>query len=297
MAMESEHWQAKIVSNESVWKRTHDIHPILNPLSEESLRQVLRRARIGAAPRVLDLGCGLGSWIFRLVEMHPDATCVGVDMEASFIDRARIEAKRRGIEHQTDFRVGDAVNDAPEGEFDVVICTGLSEAFGGLRPMLDFLRSYLRPEGALIIGQGLWEKEPSEECLRVLETGRDEHTTFEGTIENISEAGWTPTYGHKSSEQEWDDFIWACVDGLTRWALEQTNEPFDEHSPPMSTPAILLATSSYRHAWLDTYRGTLGYATFVLRPVPLPWMPLLVSSQMANKAWKNAARSTPVRGA
>lgn len=286
-------WQSEIVDNESVWKRTHDIHPTLNPLFDESVRRILGRARLGTAPRVLDVGCGLGSWIFTLLDFCPDATCVGVDMEASFIERARIEAKQRGLEQRTDFRVGDATRDVPDEKFDVILCTGLSEAFGGLAEMLEFLRPYLHPTGTMIIGQGLWEKEPSEECLRVLDVERDEHTTFEGTVETIVGSGWAPIYGHKSTEQEWDDFIWACVDGLTRWALDEANEPSQDQSPMVSTPSILLATNSYRRAWLDSYRNTLGYATFVLRPVPRQWLPLMAATERAHKLWSTSANSSP----
>ncbi len=278
-------WQAEIVSNESVWKRTHDIHPTLNPLFDESVRRILGRARLGTAPRVLDLGCGLGSWIFQLLEFCPGATCVGVDMEPSFIERARAEAERRGLEQQTDFRVGDVTKDIPDERFDVILCTGLSEAFGGLGPMLDFLHAYLSPEGTMIIGQGLWEKEPSEECLRVLGTERDEHASFEETIDVICEHGWTPIYGHQSTRQEWDDFIWACIDALTRWALDEASAPTPGESAMVSTPSILLATNSYRHAWLDAYRDTLGYATFVLRPVPRQWLPLIVATERAHRVW------------
>ncbi|MFD6097938.1 SAM-dependent methyltransferase [Nocardiopsis flavescens] len=280
MPQETTTWQERITSNESVWNRAHDIHPILNPLYDESVRRILGRAAVADAPRVLDVGCGLGGWIFKILEFSPDATCVGIDMEASFIERARAEAEQRGLSDRVDLRVGDAVRDLPDERFDLIVCAGLPEAFGGLEPMLEKLRPLLSPQGRMIIGQGIWEREPDEECLRVLDASREDHGSLEETIDSIAHAGWAPVYGHKSTEQEWDDFVWACVDGLTRWALDG-----DGAGAGAETPRVLLAVSEYRHAWLNGYRGTLGYMTFVVRPIPRTWQPLVASYELARRTW------------
>ncbi|WP_150246396.1 SAM-dependent methyltransferase [Nocardiopsis quinghaiensis] len=278
-------WQMDIASDESVWNQTHDIHPILNPLDDTSVRRVLERTRLGPAPRVLDVGCGLGGWVFKILESYPEATCVGVDMVESFIERARAEAADRGVGDRTDFRTGDALKDLPDERFDLVVCAGLSEAFGGLEPMLHHLRPYLKNDGRMIIGQGLWNHEPDEECLRILDVDRDTHMPFEQAVDMIACAGWAPVYGHKSTEQEWDDFIWACVEGLTRWALDDLRGAGEQQVPGVSTPGILLTMSSYRRAWLHGYRSALGYATFVLRPLPPQWIPLLFAGELAQQTW------------
>ncbi|RMI30257.1 SAM-dependent methyltransferase, partial [Streptomyces triticirhizae] len=66
---------------------THAEHPIAAPLGEPSVAALLDRAlgpagQRPAAPRLLDLGCGQAAWPLRALEARPEATAVGVDVDA-----------------------------------------------------------------------------------------------------------------------------------------------------------------------------------------------------------------------
>lgn len=60
----------------------HADHPIAAPLDDASVHQLLTRAVRRGDERVLDLGCGEGTWLLRALEAHPGATAEGVDVSS-----------------------------------------------------------------------------------------------------------------------------------------------------------------------------------------------------------------------
>ena len=52
---------------------------------------------------------------------------------------------------------------------DAVLCIGASHAFGGLDGTLDALRRHLRPGGRALLGETIWEQQPSAAAQEALE--------------------------------------------------------------------------------------------------------------------------------
>ncbi len=74
-------------------------------------------------------------------------------------------------------------------------------------------------------------------------------------------SGWLPLQGHVvSSLQEWDAYEWSWTGSLTRWAFE--------HPHDSDCNEVLRTATEHRRAWLDGYRGTLGFVTLLLAPLP-----------------------------
>ncbi len=75
--------------------------------------------------RVLDLGCNAG--YFSLAAIDAGARFVhGVDIDADFIEQARLVFELNGVERQRyRFDRGDALERAFDSDFDVVLCLGL----------------------------------------------------------------------------------------------------------------------------------------------------------------------------
>ncbi|OPF72363.1 SAM-dependent methyltransferase [Streptomyces antioxidans] len=238
----------------------HADHPIAAPVADESVARLLDRAVADGAERALDLGCGGGEWLRRLLVRHPRLRAEGVDVHAEALERAREGAEESGVADRLVLHETDAAAFAPAHRFDVVLSVGAAHAFGGLLPTLAAARALLAPEGRVVVGDGFWERAPDAAALSALGATRDDHADLPTTVDRVVADGWTPVYGHVSTAGEWDDYEWSWTGSLSRWALDHREEPdaLDAYQ----------AAAEHRTQWLAGYRGTLGFVTLVLRRSP-----------------------------
>ncbi|NYI04543.1 SAM-dependent methyltransferase [Allostreptomyces psammosilenae] len=237
----------------------HGDHPIAAPLSEESVARLLDRAVPSGTGRLLDLGCGTGTWLRRALADRPGLRADGVDTDAAAIAAGREAAAAEGLADRLALHVRDATEFTAAVPYDLVLCVGATHAFGGLFPALEAARRHLAPGGGVLVGDGFWERAPDRGTL---EAGfaADEYDDLATTVDRITAAGWAPVYGHVSTGAEWDEYEWSWTGTLTRWALDHPEDPGGE--------AALRAASEHRAAWLHGYRGTLGFVTLLLRRTP-----------------------------
>jgi SAM-dependent methyltransferase len=146
--------------------------------------------------------------------------------------------KRRTLHHH------DAAGFTSSHSFDLVLSVGATHALGGLLPTLAAARRHLAPGGCVLIGDGFWEREPSQEAVEMLGHFTDLATTMERVVAD----GWTPLHGHVSTRQELDDYEWAWAGSLARWALIHRADPDSSHA--------LAAATTHRSEWLRVYRAT-----------------------------------------
>jgi len=77
-----------------------------------------------AGLRVLEYGCGTGSYAFELAKNGADV--VGIDISAVGIERAKEKAAERGLSDNTEFLVMDAEElTFPDADFDMVCGSGI----------------------------------------------------------------------------------------------------------------------------------------------------------------------------
>src|SRR5262245_3538036 len=72
----------------------HGDHAVLSPISDEKLNRVVDLLDLPPGARVLDVGCGKGELLLRVVERW-DAHGIGVDPNRAFLDVARSHADTR----------------------------------------------------------------------------------------------------------------------------------------------------------------------------------------------------------
>ncbi|MFJ8161105.1 SAM-dependent methyltransferase [Streptomyces sp. NPDC096136] len=244
------------MNREQMSKIAHTHHPIKSPLDDESVSRLLAHALPNGDERVLDLGCGGGEWLLRALTTHPRLRAEGVDISESDLAEARRKAVGLGLDDRLALHCRKAEEFSAPHRFDLVLCIGSTHALGGLLPTLEAARDHLAPGGRVLVGDGIWEREPSPEAVEVLGDFADLPTT----IERVTAAGWTPVQGHVSTRRELDDYEWANWGTLASWALDHPAHP--------DGPEVLAWATARRTEWLRTYRDTWGFATLLLRPTP-----------------------------
>ncbi|KOV60661.1 SAM-dependent methyltransferase [Streptomyces sp. MMG1121] len=234
-------------------RRAHADHPIAAPLSDDSVHRLLQRSLHRGDARVLDLGCGTGEWLGRALSTHPDVRADGVDLSEGALARAGERAGELGVRDRLTLHHEDAAVFRSAHSYDLVLSVGATHAFGGLLPTLAAARTHLAPGGRVLVGDGIWEGEPSQEAIKMLGDLADLSTT----VDRVVADGWTPVYGHVSTRQELDDYEWCWTGSLASWALDHPDSPDAEEA--LKTAAV------HREEWLRVYRDVFGFACLVLR--------------------------------
>jgi len=100
--------------------------------------------------RLLDLGCGTGSLVFRLADALPHASLVGIDLSRANVDAARREQARHASSARLAFEVADYLHYAAP-PFDAIVADGVLHLVPGeTRALARKLAADLRPGGVLV---------------------------------------------------------------------------------------------------------------------------------------------------
>lgn len=241
------------MNREQISGIAHADHPIKSPLDDDSVRRLLERGLPRGNERVLDLGCGSGEWLLRALAAHPQLQAEGVDISEDALAQARQAASDLGVRERLALHHQEATDFSSPHPFDLVLSVAATHAFGGLLPTLAAARKHLAPGGHVLIGEGFWEREPSQEAVEMLGNFTDLATT----VDRVVADGWTPVHGHVSTRGELDDYEWACWGSLASWALDHPADPDSSH--------VLETATTRRSEWLRVYRDTWGFVCLVLR--------------------------------
>jgi len=127
------------------WARSYDHTP--NPLLALERRVLAPMISCVVGRRVLDLGCGTGRWLERLVGVGAHA--IGIDFSPEMLNEAARKNGMRGRLVQAD------LSNIPcaDATFDVVLCSFVLEHCADLSSLADELSRVTRPACSLYITQ------------------------------------------------------------------------------------------------------------------------------------------------
>ncbi|WP_445282558.1 methyltransferase domain-containing protein [Streptomyces sp. DSM 118148] len=153
--------------------------------------------------RVADLGCGSGARLMQILDRHPGATGVGVDIAQPSLDVARKEAAEAGFADRAEFVHGDVLRLQPRPEYadiELLTCFMMGHDFWPREncvATLRRLREVFPAARRLLIGDATRTALPDTELpvfTLGFELGHDLMGTFLPTVDDwesvFEEGGW-----------------------------------------------------------------------------------------------------------
>ncbi|SDL72526.1 Methyltransferase domain-containing protein [Lentzea albidocapillata subsp. violacea] len=232
------------------------------PLSEERAARLIRSLMPLDDAHVLDLGCGWAEFLLRTLEAAPTATGTGVDRNATDIACAQANADARGLSGRVSLQVADVAEWHPARPADVVIVNGASQVWGGdplqhTANALTEARKLLAPRGRLLLGEGFWEREPTEAQLAAMPVPRDQYGSLADLVDLAHRHGYRMLAVEQASLDEWDVFENGHGLAWERWLRDN---PGSEHVAEIRAKA-----DNARHYRLRGWRETMGLAYLTLQ--------------------------------
>lgn len=126
--------------------------------------RLLSAAEIGAAERVLDIGCGTGQTTRDAARAASAGAALGVDLSRAMLEVARRRAIDEGVTNARFDQVDAQVHPFQTDAFDIVISRTGATFFGDLVAAFTNIRRAVRPGGRLAVLT--WQALPGNEWIR-----------------------------------------------------------------------------------------------------------------------------------
>ena len=236
------------------------------PLSERRAARIVARLARTSPATVLDLGCGWGELMLRVLEAVPGAAGTGIDISGADLARARDSAAARGLAGRASFIEESAVG-TTRGPADLVLCTGSTHVLSEDRPpqhtvsALRALRRLVTPGGRVLVGEGFWEHPPSPAEIAAMWPGTTsgEYHDLAGLAGLAVSAGFRPEWTEAASLEEWDDFESGVAADTEEWLASHPGHPLAAETRKKADERLSI--------WLRGSRGCMGLAYLTLIPV------------------------------
>ncbi|TKA11999.1 SAM-dependent methyltransferase [Actinacidiphila oryziradicis] len=236
------------------------------PLSEARAARLTQRLTRTSPATVIDIGCGWGELMLRVLDAAPGATGLGIDVNVDDLARGRGNAEARGLADRAEF-VEESASGTTRGPADLVLCLGASHALSDAAPphhtaaALRALRSLVTPGGRVLLGEGFWQRTPNVAELAAMwpDASAGEYHDLAGLVDISIDAGFRPVWIETANNDEWEEFESGYQSDLEEWLSVNGDQPVAAETRER--------VDRHRATWLSGYRGVLGLAYLTLAPV------------------------------
>ncbi len=135
-----------------------------------ALKALFRVPGVRQARRFMDIGCGEGVYLMRLLERHRDSLGDGVELDAGVAERARVHLARAGVQRRAEIHTGDFhALELPHGSYDLVLLNNNLYYFQDeeREPLFERILEHLSPKGVLAIQSPFVSDDPLSRWLGV----------------------------------------------------------------------------------------------------------------------------------
>ncbi|WP_033239756.1 SAM-dependent methyltransferase [Streptomyces albidoflavus] len=235
------------------------------PLGEGRAAELTARLAAHRPATVLDIGCGWGELMLRVLAAVPGATGTGLDVDEEDLARGRALAAGRGLAGRVEF-LAESATGTRRGPAYLVLCLGASQALTGAAPprlvpeALGELRRLVQPGGRVLLGEGFWERPPSPGELAGMwpDAAASDHPSLAELVDEAVAAGFRPARIETATRAEWEEFESGYREDVEVWLAAHPGHP--------EAAAVRERTDRQRAAWLNGYRNVLGIAYLTLVP-------------------------------
>lgn len=230
-----------------------------SPLSGERAARLTAELAAARPGTVLDVGCGWGELLLRIVAATPGARGTGIDNYAPDIKRGEASAAERGLADRVTFIQGPAKEHINGTTADLVLSIGAWHALGATIPdALNTLRTLVSPGGRLLLAAEFWERPPTDAELGRMWPGisRDDYTDIAGLADLAIAVGFRPLRIESVTRAEWEELESGIAADREEWLLAHPGHPRADE--------VRAQLDETRAFWLRGHRGILGFAYLML---------------------------------
>lgn len=223
--------------------------PMGDALATDLVRVLTRRA----PGSVVDIGCGWGELLLRVLAASPGAHGVGIDHDEELLARGRANAASRGLTDRVTFR-----ENLPAGlQADVVVCVGADHVFGTQADALAALHEHVVPGGRVLLGTGFWEVPPTADQAAVIGAEPGDLTALADLVSLARSHGFRLLDLRTATRREWESFESGYLADVEEWLLtaDLTDPDVRAHADD---------ADEHLAGWLRGYRDVLGFAYLTL---------------------------------
>jgi SAM-dependent methyltransferase len=180
----------------------HHLHEICNPMSHESLEELVDQLAPTDAERMIDIACGHGELLLKAAE-HAGIEGVGLDLSPWTLTRSIDRTAGRSLRGSIEWWLGDGKALDKGEQWDLATCLGASWIWHGFKGTLRALATRTRPGGRIAIGDLRTRVDTDKARIDSVIGQGISMTTEADQIAAMHEAGLEPLHCYVSPEEAW----------------------------------------------------------------------------------------------